>query len=147
MQDNINSLKFYGKALTIAPAAADTIGNFLRDTGTSPRDYDLILTGDLGLVGTECLYELLGSDGVDLSGVHNDAGLMIFDRVAQDVHAGGSGCGCCASVLCASVLPDMLAGRLKNVLLIATGALMSPTSSMQGESIPAVAHLVNIVRA
>ena len=138
----IKDLNNMGAAM--APAAAGTIGDFLRDTATKPADYDLILTGDLGYVGTRCLYELLEREGIDIKANHNDCGLMIFDRATQDVHSGGSGCGCAASVLCAKIIPDMLAGRLRNVLFIATGALMSPTSAQQGQSIPAVAHLVNI---
>ncbi len=130
--------------MTTAPAAAETIKNFFEDTGTSPSEYDLVLTGDLGYVGTGCLLELLGRDGIDLGYVHNDCGLMIYDREAQDVHAGGSGCGCCASVLCSTILPAFRKGELSNILFVATGALMSPVSSQQGKSIPAIAHLVNI---
>lgn len=128
----------------MAPAAAGTISDFLNDTGTKGEDYDLILTGDLGHVGSECLYDLLEHDGINIRSNHNDCGKMIFDRKKQDVHAGGSGCGCCASTLCSAILPKLVSGELKNILFIATGALMSPTSSAQGESIPAVAHLVNI---
>ncbi len=130
--------------MTIAPAAAGTIIDFLTDTGTSPAEYDLVLTGDLGEVGSKCLYDLLKAENIDISGRHNDCGLMIYDRKAQDVHSGGSGCGCCASVLCSTVLPKLEQGKYKNILFIATGALMSPVSSQQGGSIPAIAHLVNI---
>ena len=130
--------------MTTAPAAARTILSFFDDTKTSPRDYDLILTGDLGKVGSECLYDILDSEGVDIIGRHNDCGLMIYGE-SQDVHSGGSGCGCCASVLCSTVLPDMLSDKYKNVLFVATGALMSPVSSQQGGSIPSIAHLVNLV--
>ncbi|MBP5617771.1 MAG: stage V sporulation protein AD, partial [Clostridia bacterium] len=128
----------------MAPAAADTIRRFFSDTGTSPADYDRVYTGDLGAVGSRLLCELLDKEGVDLRPVHRDCGVMIYDAVRQDVHAGGSGCGCSASVLCAHVLPEMAAGRHKNVLFCATGALMSPTSSQQGESIPGIAHLVRL---
>lgn len=131
--------------MTIAPAAADTISRFLADTKTSPEEYDLILTGDLGEVGSKCLYDILEKEGIDIKSVHNDCGLMIFDRKKQDVHAGGSGAGCCASVLCSTILPKIQEGYYKNVLFIATGALMSPTSSQQGGAIPAIAHLVNII--
>ena len=96
--------------MTIAPAAAVTITDFLRDTKTVPKDYDLILTGDLGEVGSKCLYSLLEDDGIDLKGIHNDCGLMIFRRERQDVHSGGSGAGCCASVLCSTILPDIEKG-------------------------------------
>ena len=126
----------------MAPAAAATILGFLSDTGTSPEDYDLILTGDLGQVGSDLLYELTIREGVDLRSRHTDCGLLIYDRDRQDVHAGGSGCGCCASVLCSYILPAIQAGRVKRVLFAATGALLSPTSTQQGESIPSIAHLV-----
>lgn len=128
----------------MAPAAASTIYRFLSDSGTSPSDYDLILTGDLGRVGSDILVRLLMDNGVDIKANHNDCGLMIYDIQKQDVHAGGSGCGCSASVLCSKILKEISAGKLKNVLFIATGALMSPTSVQQGESIPGVAHLVHI---
>lgn len=128
----------------MAPAAADTIASFLKDTETKPRDYDLILTGDLGHIGSELLCELLLGEGYDISDVHDDCGKMIFDRVRQDVHAGGSGCGCCASVFCSHIMNRLRLGELKNILFIATGALMSPTTSQQGESIPGIAHLVNV---
>lgn len=129
----------------MAPAAADTIAAFLKDTNTKPTDYDLILTGDLGTVGTTLLFELLEKDyGIDLRAVHSDCGLLIYDREKQDVHAGGSGCGCAASIFNGHILNRMEQGELKNVLLTATGALMSLTSSLQGESIPSVAHAVLI---
>lgn len=128
----------------MAPAAAGTILDFFADTGNSPSDFDLILTGDLGEVGSECLYDILGTENIDIRQRHNDCGLMIYDRKTQDVHSGGSGCGCCASVLCSLVLPKLEQREYKNILFIATGALMSPVSSQQGESIPAIAHLVNI---
>lgn len=140
---NISDLNNMGAAM--APAAADTISRFLADTKTSPEEYDLILTGDLGEVGSKCLYDILEKEGIDIKSVHNDCGLMIFDRKKQDVHAGGSGAGCCASVLCSTILPKIQEGYYKNVLFIATGALMSPTSSQQGGAIPAIAHLVNII--
>lgn len=126
----------------MAPAAAETIGAFFADTKTSPADYDAIFTGDLGEVGSRVLYELLEREGFDIAAVHNDCGLMIFDQAAQDVHAGGSGCGCCASVLCSKILGDLHSGRLRNVLFIATGALLSATTAGQGKSIPAIAHLI-----
>ena len=130
----------------MAPAAADTIGRYLRDTGTTPKDYDLIATGDLGQVGSELCRELLEQQGVTLGGKYTDCGLLLFDRRRQDVHAGGSGCGCSASVLCAHLLPLMERGELRRVLFCPTGALMSPTSSQQGESIPGICHAVCLVR-
>ena len=129
----------------MAPAAAETIKAYLDDTHTSPNDYDLILTGDLGKVGSELLYELLLKENISIAEKHNDCGLMIYDLERQDVHAGGSGCGCSASVLCSKILNDFKGGQYKNILFCATGALMSPTSTLQGQSIPSIAHLVNII--
>ena len=127
--------------MTFSPAAEDTIAAFLSDTGLPPEAFDLIVTGDLGVVGSTLLLELLAQRGIALSN-HNDCGKMIFDLEKQDVHAGGSGCGCSASVLCSYILSKMTLGELQNVLFCATGALMSPTASMQGESIPSIAHLL-----
>ena len=128
----------------MAPAAAETISRFLRDTNTAPGDYDLILTGDLAAVGSELLVQILKLDGIDISKNHSDCGLMIYDRERQKVDAGGSGCGCAATVLCAHILPQMRKGNLNNVLFCATGALMSTTSIQQGESIPGIAHLIHL---
>lgn len=124
----------------MAPAAADTLTAHFKDTGMRPSDYDLILTGDLGVVGSEILCELMKKDGYNISGVHNDCGKMIYDIETQDVHSGGSGCGCCASVLCGHILKEMERGKYKRILVMATGALMNPQTVNQGESIPAVAH-------
>ncbi len=125
----------------MAPAAASTIGDFLNDTRTSPTDYDLILTGDLGSVGTELLIDLLKKDyGYDISSVHGDCGLMLYDIEAQDVHAGGSGCGCSGSVVNSYIMRQLKEKTLNRVLFVGTGALLSPTSTMQGESIPSIAH-------
>ena len=127
----------------MAPAAEKTIFDFLRDSGTSPSDYDLILTGDLGFTGSKLLYELFEKEhGIDLRPFHNDCGLMIYDLKGQDVNSGGSGCGCSASVLCSHVMKEMRRGVLKRVLFVATGALMSATSSKQGMPIPSIAHAV-----
>lgn len=132
--------------MTFTPAAARTIKDFLTDTNTTQNDYDLILTGDLGYVGTELLLELLKTrENVDISKVHNDCGMMIYDRKKQDVHAGGSGCGCCASVLCSHIFKKMKKKELKRILVVATGALLSPISSLQNESIPGIAHAVEII--
>ena len=128
----------------MAPAACETIKAFLTDTNTSPTDYDLILTGDLGKIGSELLVELLDKENIDIAGQHNDCGMMIYNIDEQDTHAGGSGCGCCASVLCSIILEKLCQKNLKNVLVIATGALMSPTSNQQGESTPGIAHLVHL---
>lgn len=126
----------------MAPAAADTISAYLHDSCASPRDFDMILTGDLGFIGSDLLIELMRNQGFDISDRHADCGKMIYDRDAQDVHAGGSGCGCCGSVLCSHIMKRLRSGELRRVLFAATGALMSPTSSQQGESIPGIAHLI-----
>ncbi len=129
----------------MAPAAADTIARFLKDTETKPSDYDLILTGDLGKVGKELLIELLLKDeNIDISSVHDDCGLLIYDMEKQDVHAGGSGCGCSGAVVNSYIIRRMMSGELKNVLFVGTGALLSATSSLQGDSIPGIAHGVLI---
>ena len=124
----------------MAPAAADTLYRFFTDTNTAPSDYDLIATGDLGQIGSDLCRQLLAEKGYTLGGNYTDCGLLLFDRQRQDVHAGGSGCGCSASVLCAYLLPMLERGELKNLLFCPTGALMSPTSSQQGESIPGICH-------
>ncbi len=125
----------------MAPAAADTIFRFLDSTKTHPDDYDLILTGDLGFVGSELLLKLLKEDhSIDIAHVHNDCGKMMFYRENQDVHAGGSGCGCSASILNSLIYRQLVEKELRNVLFVATGALLSPTTTMQGESIPGIAH-------
>ena len=127
----------------MAPAAAETIGVFLRQTETSPADYDRIVTGDLGQVGSTLLLQLMREDyGLDISGKHEDCGLVIFDAGKQDVHAGGSGCGCSAAVVSSYILRQMRLGEMNRVLFVGTGALMSPLTTLQGESIPSVAHAV-----
>ena len=127
----------------MAPAAARTIADFLHDTQTKPEDYDLILTGDLGLTGSKLLFELLQEDSeIDIKTQHKDCGTMIFNLAEQDVNSGGSGCGCSASVVCSHIMKNIKNGTLKKVLFVATGALMSPTSTKQGQSIPGIAHAV-----
>ena len=126
----------------MAPAAYDTIRAHLQDTGREPGFYDLIITGDLGQLGGELLRELFQQDGVDLSPRYADCGLMIFDLERQDVHCGGSGCGCSAAVLTGHLLPGMRAGRWNNILFCPTGALHSPTTACQGESIPGICHAI-----
>ena len=132
-------------ALTLAKEIADEITGWRRDLHRIPEDYDLIVTGDLGLLGKQIVLEQLQQDGFDLAGRYNDCGVMIFDTERQDVHAGGSGCGCSASVLCGHLLRRMREGELHRLLFCATGALLSPVSSWQGESIPGVCHAVSIV--
>ena len=127
----------------MAPAAADTLLALFDDTGTAPEDYDLIVTGDLGKVGHDLLMQLMREQRCPLPPErYTDCGLMIYNREAQDVHAGGSGCGCSASVLNGHLLPAMQRGEYQRILFMATGALMSLTSSQQGESIPGIAHAV-----
>ena len=130
--------------MTFSPAAADTICDYFKDTNTSPEDYDIVYTGDLGRVGTELLYNLMDERGYDLRCRHADCGNIIFSADKQDVHAGGSGCGCSASVLASFVMHRFEEEQFKNILFVSTGALMSPTSALQGESIPGIAHLLNI---
>ena len=122
----------------MAPAAYDTLSALWQDTGTQPSDYDLIVTGDLGQVGSEILPELFARDGIHLTG-YADCGRMLFET-AQDTHAGASGCGCSAAVLCGPILRQMEAGKLRKVIFAATGALMSPTSVQQGQSIAGICH-------
>ena len=128
----------------MAPAAYDTISAFFRDTGTGPADYDRILTGDLGKIGREILLDAFEKDGIDLNVIYDDCGCLIFNAEGQDTHAGGSGCGCGASVLCGHLLNGMLAGQWHRILFCATGALMSPLAIQQGESIPSICHLLEI---
>ena len=135
--------KYYRLPLTMAPAAARTISDFLNDTRTKPQDYDLILTGDLGFTGTELLYEVMEKEyKIKVKGYHKDCGMLIYDLKKQDVNSGGSGCGCSGSVLCSHIMKRMEQGSLNRVLFVATGALMSPTSNKQGNPIPGIAHAV-----
>jgi len=130
----------------MAPSAIDTIKRYFQNSRHSPDFFDLIVTGDLGYEGSEILKDLLLGEGIDIRKNHTDCGLMIFDRQNQDVHAGGSGCGCSAVVMASSVVPNIERGVLNNVLFVGTGALMSPISLAQGGSIPGIAHLVHLTR-
>lgn len=127
----------------MAPAAADTIFAHFEDTGLPHDYYDMVVTGDLGMVGSRILDDLLSSNGIRIGSILNDCGLMIFDK-KQDVHAGGSGCGCSATVLAGFLLDRLRKGKLNRILFVPTGALLSPTSVQQGESIPCIAHAVAI---
>ena len=138
----VTDLNNMGAAM--APAAVDTLKAHFQETGRRPEEYDLILTGDLGVVGSDILVELLQGEGYDISEIHNDCGKMIFDIEEQDVHAGGSGCGCCASVLCGHIYKELYKGTYKKILVMATGALMTPALVQQGETIPGIAHAVAI---
>ena len=126
----------------MAPAAASTLLRYFDESGTYPLDYDLIVTGDLGWEGSRILCDLMMAEGRDISARHNDCGKMIFSRATQDTHSGGSGCGCAAVVLGGYLLPMLQKGDLRRILFLATGAMMSPDSVKQGQSIPGVAHLV-----
>lgn len=128
----------------MAPAFVDSVLRHFKATGKSISDYDLILSGDLGLVGKSIALELFEREGIIPGSRYNDCGALIFDKKTQDTHSGGSGCGCAASVLCGYILPAMQRGEIKSVLFGATGALMSPTSTMQGESIPSISHIVSL---
>lgn len=128
----------------MAPAAADTLLRYFRESGMQPADFDMIMTGDLGYEGSSILCDLTAAEGLDLSAVHCDGGLIIYDREGQDKHAGGSGCGCSAVVLAAQALRGIRTGQITNMLFIGTGALMNPTAIQQGSSIPGIAHLVRI---
>lgn len=128
----------------MAPAAFDTLVTHFEDTGRSPDYYDLIVTGDLGSLGSKILIEQLKNYGYDISLQHMDCGVTIFDSETQETHMGGSGCGCSATVFSAYIYPKLRKKEINKVLLVATGALMSPVSLGQGESIPAVAHAVVI---
>lgn len=128
----------------MAPAAVDTITAHLSETGRSPEYYDLIVTGDLGNVGKAITLDMMQKEGFDVTKVYNDCGSMIFDGERQDTHAGGSGCGCSAVVLNGYIAKEMKKGNINRVLFVATGALLSPTTTWQGESIPSIAHAVAI---
>ena len=132
--------------MTFTPAAADTIERFLQQTNTQPSDYDRILTGDLGSVGSQLLCQLLFHRGLDISGVHEDCGNLLFDIKAQDVHAGASGCGCSAALVSTMFRRKIEKGELQKVLFVGTGALMSPLTVRQGETIPGIAHAVLLSR-
>ena len=128
----------------MAPAAIDTLNCFFNETNTVPQDYDLIATGDLGFEGHRIVKEIMYEKGFDMGLNYQDCGLMIYDRKKQDMHSGGSGCGCSAVVFASHIYERMKQGELNNVLFLGTGALMSPTSIQQGLSIPGIAHLVHL---
>jgi len=127
----------------MAPAALDTVHRHLLDTGRKISYYDRVLTGDLGHIGKKILIDMAIKIGLDMGTEYDDCGVLIYDK-EQDVHSGGSGCGCSASVFAGPIWKSLLDGTLKRVLLISTGALLTTTSAMQGESIPGIAHAVAI---
>lgn len=128
----------------MAPAAYSTLRAHFADTGLRPQDYDLIVTGDLGTLGSTIVTDLFQRDGVEFGANYRDCGVLIYDLKRQDVHAGGSGCGCGASVLCGYLLRQLREKKINSLLFCATGALMSPVSTWQGESIPAICHAISI---
>ena len=128
----------------MAPAALSTIQAHLEDMKRTPKDYDLIVTGDLGQLGKDLLLELASREGLELGGKLEDCGTLVFDNTRQDVHAGGSGCGCSAITLCGHLLGQLETGKLKRILFCGTGALLSPISTQQGLPIPGVCHAVAI---
>ena len=140
----INDMNNMGAAM--APAAADTLKNLFRDTGTTPSDYDLIVTGDLGKLGSELLIDLLENYGYKLGSNYCDCGQMIFSNT-QKAFMGGSGCGCSASVINSYIISKLDSGEYKKIILMSTGALLSTTSSQQGETIPGIAHAVIVEKA
>ena len=140
----VNDANNMGAAM--APAAEDTLLRYFAATETSPRDYDLIITGDLGFEGGNILCDLLRADGYPMDDIYNDCGRLIYDRKGQDVHGGGSGCGCSAVVLASHLLPRIERGELSRILFLSTGAMMSPDSIKQGQNIPAVANLLEICK-
>lgn len=130
----------------MAPAALSTIKAHFSDMKTTPEDYDLIVTGDLGQLGKEMLLTLSQIDGISIGGKLTDCGTLVYDVLKQDVHSGGSGCGCSAITLCGYLLNQLLEGKLNKILFCGTGALLSPTSTQQGLPIPGVCHAVCIER-
>jgi len=128
----------------MAPAAYDALSAFFRDTGTKPGDYDLVITGDLGELGHGIVRDFFSRDGVEMGENFQDCGLLLYDREKQDMHAGASGCGCSASVLNGYLLTEMRKEKWKDVVFAPTGALLSPTSSFQGESVPGICHVVHL---
>ena len=145
----IGSVEDYGitdannMGAAMGPAAAAVIAKHFSDFDRTPDYYDKIITGDLGIFGSEMLYELCKNNGCDIEGRHEDCGKLMFDE-EQNVHCGGSGCGCAATLLSGYFLPKIESGEINRVLFLATGALLSPVSSLQGESIPSIAHAVVI---
>ena len=142
MDKGINDVNNMGAAM--APAAMDTLTRYFDESGKSPSEFDAIVTGDLGYEGSEILCDILTSHGYPVRPVHQDCGLLIYRRKEQEKHAGGSGCGCSGVTLAAHFLPMLREGRMKHILFMATGALMSPMSLQQGNNIPGIAHLLHI---
>ena len=128
----------------MAPAAVDTIYSYFNDTKDDPNSFDLIITGDLGKIGKQITEDFLKKKGIDISNVYTDCGLKIFNLEEQDVHCGGSGCGCSATVFAGYIYQKLLKKEFNKVMLVSTGALLSPTSTLQKQTIPCIAHAVVI---
>lgn len=128
----------------MAPAACSTIWQNFYDFGRNADDYDAIFTGDLGSVGQKILFDLLAEKNIDVKKQHQDCGMLIYDAKTQDTHAGGSGCGCAASVLTGHILPKVVSGKWNRILFIPTGALLSKVSFNEGDTVPGIAHAVVI---
>lgn len=144
MDLGISDLNNMGAAM--APAAYDTIKRHLEDLGVDADYYDRIYTGDLGIIGSDILLDMLNKSGIDIYKIHRDCGKLIYDTKTEDVHSGGSGCGCIASVFTGKIYNDLLCGKVKRILVVGTGALMNSAIVGQGETIPVIAHGVGIVR-
>ena len=142
MDRGITDINNMGAAM--APAAADTLERYFRESHADPASFDRIITGDLGYEGHGIVLDLLKEKGYDISANYNDCGLLIYSRTAQDMHAGGSGCGCSATVLSAYLMRELKTGAMRNILFLVTGALMSPMAVLQKQSIPGIAHLVHL---
>lgn len=138
----INDANNMGAAM--APAAIDTIKRYFKESGTSPQDFDGIFTGDLGYEGYSIVKDLMKKEGYLMGDNYRDCGLIVYDRISQEMNSGGSGCGCSAAVLAGYIIPKLKSGELNDVLFVATGALMSPGSLQQGLSIPGIAHLIRL---
>lgn len=143
VDEGIDDANNMGAAM--APAAIDTIYSYFDDTKDDPNSFDLIATGDLGKLGKQITEDFLKQRGIDISKVYTDCGLEIFDLKAQDVHCGGSGCGCSATVFAGYIYDKLMKKEFNKVMLVSTGALLSPTSTLQKQTIPCIAHAVVIV--
>ena len=128
----------------MAPAAYDTLITHFKDTGRTPSYYDAIITGDLGYIGKDILKDLCKKDGYNINSNYNDCGVLIFDKLSQDTHSGGSGCACIATVFSGYLFKQLRECKINKLLLIATGALTNATTAQQGESIPGIAHAIAI---
>lgn len=146
----IGKVKDYGitdpneMGAAMSPAAVDTLKQHFEDTGRKPSDYDLIVSGDLGAIGKQITTDLLKEYDYDISSNYIDCGDEIFDSETQGTNSGGSGAGCCATVMSSMIYKGLVCGKYRRVLLIATGALLSAISSLQGETIPAIAHVIAV---